>query len=305
MTDCRYYKSELPTNDDMVIVQVGAANEYGYHATLLEYNSIEGFVSLSELVRGRMKKKKIVKEGDILPMIVVRVDKTKKYIDLSKKKVVANTSEAIMARYKYTTYLYKIGKEIYALYTDFCKEIQSELIHDLEFIMDSTIWRLYDAYSEEPHDKIYFDVLQNPKILFQSDKLVDIFSEKFIEKAVKNISERIIKNNMMQETAIHILVLSEAGVNQIKEILNHNIKHDDYKITILINAPPIYNLRIEGPDEAEGKKLLEEVVSVIRANAEKVKAEFKITNEVKTLKIGSFDIRFFNQQELGIKSQVA
>lgn len=304
MTDCRYYKSELPTNDDTVIVQIGPANEYGYKATLLEYNSIEGFVSLTELVHGRMKKKKVVKEGDIIPMIVVRVDKTKKYIDLSKKKLVANTSEATMTRYKYTTYLYKIGKEIYAMYTDFCKEIQQDLVHDLEFIMDSTIWRLYDAYSEETHDKIYLDVLNNPKILFESDKsstLNEIFSPSFIEKATANISSRIIRNNMMQEAAVHLLVLSEAGVNEIKEILAHGVVHSDYKITILINAPPVYNIRVEGPDEAEGKKILELVVSTIQQNAERCKAEFKVTDEVKTLKIGSFDIRFFNQQELGIK----
>ena len=57
---------------------------------LLEYNNIEGMVLLSELSRRRIRSiNKLIKVGRDEVVMVIRVDKEKGYIDLSKRRVSA------------------------------------------------------------------------------------------------------------------------------------------------------------------------------------------------------------------------
>jgi len=58
----------------------------GAYVQLLEYNNIEGMILLSELTRRRIRSvSKLIKVGRIEPVMVLRVDKEKGYIDLSKR----------------------------------------------------------------------------------------------------------------------------------------------------------------------------------------------------------------------------
>ena len=62
----------------------------GAYVQLLEYNNIEGMVLLSELSRRRIRSiNKLIKVGRDEVVMVIRVDKEKGYIDLSKRRVSA------------------------------------------------------------------------------------------------------------------------------------------------------------------------------------------------------------------------
>jgi hypothetical protein len=62
----------------------------GAYVQLLEYNNIEGMVLLSELSRRRIRSiNKLIKVGRDEVVMVIRVDKDKGYIDLSKRRVSA------------------------------------------------------------------------------------------------------------------------------------------------------------------------------------------------------------------------
>lgn len=55
---------------------------------LLEYDRIEGFMLSTEVTKKRVKLvQKYMKLGKQETMVVIRVDKEKKYLDMSKKKV--------------------------------------------------------------------------------------------------------------------------------------------------------------------------------------------------------------------------
>ncbi len=300
--DCRFYKNMLPTTEDVVVVKIGSENEYGYKVSLLEYSSIEGFVNLSELVQGRFKKRS-VKEGDVVAMTVLRVDKDKNHIDLSKRKVSLELGEETLEKYKYSTYLHKIGKEIYTMYKNFPQEQTEEQTdeqtdeHDLEFIMDITIWKLYNTYTDEPHDKIYNNILKDPTILFVDSEL----SQVFVNKAVENINSRVTKDNMIKEIDIHLLVTDKEGVNLIKKILTSNtVINPDYKVSVLVNSPPIYTVRVEGPDAQEGLNVLTSVIENIRQLAKQNNAEFDITSDYKTVKESKMEFVFLTDYELGV-----
>jgi translation initiation factor 2 subunit 1 len=84
----RYYPSEYPTNDEVVMIEIKSINQMGADVTLLEYNLIKGMIPLSELTKRRFKSLgKLAKIGKHEAAIVLRVDSEKKHIDLSRRRV--------------------------------------------------------------------------------------------------------------------------------------------------------------------------------------------------------------------------
>merc|ERR1712156_274692 len=88
MSQCRFYEKKFPEIDDVVVVNVRSIADMGAYVHLLEYNNIEGMILLSELSRRRIRSiNKMVRVGKDEIVSVLRVDKDKGYIDLSKRRV--------------------------------------------------------------------------------------------------------------------------------------------------------------------------------------------------------------------------
>lgn len=69
--------------EDVVMVNVRAIAEMGAYVYLLEYNSIEGMILLSELSRRRIRSiNKLIRVGKTEPVVVIRVDKEKGYYQM-------------------------------------------------------------------------------------------------------------------------------------------------------------------------------------------------------------------------------
>lgn len=84
----RYYEQRFPEVDELVMVQVRQIAEMGAYVKLLEYDNIEGMILLSELSRRRIRSiQKLIRVGRNEVVVVLRVDKEKGYIDLSKRRV--------------------------------------------------------------------------------------------------------------------------------------------------------------------------------------------------------------------------
>lgn len=106
---CRMYENVLPEQDTCVMVNIRQITDVGTYVQLLEYNNIEGkfwinykfnstkfkvlvlpilgIILLSELTRRRIRSiNKLVRIGKNEVAVVLRVDKEKGYIDLSKRR---------------------------------------------------------------------------------------------------------------------------------------------------------------------------------------------------------------------------
>lgn len=85
---CRYYENQFPEPEEVVMVNVTQIGEMGAYVTLMEYDNIEGLILLSELSRRRIRSiNKLVRVARTEIVMVLRVDKEKGYIDLSKRRV--------------------------------------------------------------------------------------------------------------------------------------------------------------------------------------------------------------------------
>jgi len=85
---CRFYEEQYPEIESLVMVNVRHIAEMGAYVSLLEYNNIEGMILLSELSRRRIRSiNKLIRVNRNEVVMVLRVDKEKGYIDLSKRRV--------------------------------------------------------------------------------------------------------------------------------------------------------------------------------------------------------------------------
>ena len=75
---------ELPETGEIVIATVTKISDHGAYVTLDEYNKIQGFLHVSEIAPGWVRKvNKYVREGEKKVLLVKKVERGRKEIDLS------------------------------------------------------------------------------------------------------------------------------------------------------------------------------------------------------------------------------
>jgi translation initiation factor 2 alpha subunit (eIF-2alpha) len=111
--------------------------EMGAYVALLEYNNIEGMILLSELSRRRIRSiSSLIKVGRQEPVMVLRVDKEKGYIDLSKRRVSEEDVAACEERYNKSKLVHSI-----------MRHVAETMEADVEVNLQGTIYAgLYNLY---------------------------------------------------------------------------------------------------------------------------------------------------------------
>ncbi|CAI5959041.1 unnamed protein product [Closterium sp. NIES-65] len=107
------YEAKFPEVEQVVMVQVKNIADMGAYVSLLEYNNIEGMILLSELSRRRIRSiSSLIKVGRQEPVMVVRVDKQKGYIDLSKRRVSEEEVAACEEKYNKSKMVHSIMRHV-------------------------------------------------------------------------------------------------------------------------------------------------------------------------------------------------
>ena len=81
-------QQELPETGEIVIATITKISDHGAYVTLDEYNKIQGFLHVSEIAPGWVRKvTKYLKEGEKKVLLVKKVETGRKEIDLSLKQI--------------------------------------------------------------------------------------------------------------------------------------------------------------------------------------------------------------------------
>lgn len=152
--------------EDVVMVNVRAIAEMGAYVYLLEYNSIEGMILLSELSRRRIRSiNKLIRVGKTEPVVVIRVDKEKGlfysfccyfyelfcsfinksrsgYIDLSKRRVSAEDVEKCTERFAK-------AKAVNSILRHVADILKFESNDQLEELYQKTAWHFEEKYKSK------------------------------------------------------------------------------------------------------------------------------------------------------------
>jgi len=273
---CRFYSQKFPEIDDVVMVTVRQIAEMGAYVQLLEYNNIEGMILLSELSRRRIRSiNKLIRVGKTEPVVVMRVDKDKGYIDLSKRRV---TPEGI----EECTEKYSKAKAVQSILRHVADLLQYETDEQFEELYQKTAWHFEEKSKKQGSAYDVFKQAVNDPALLDECGL----DEKTKDMLLLNIQRKLTLASVKIRADIEVSCYGYEGIDAVKEALRAGLalSTDPMPIKINLIAPPLYVMTTNTPEKQDGLKLLEAACEAIRKQiiAQEGRFEIKMAPKIVT-----------------------
>ncbi|XP_076294209.1 eukaryotic translation initiation factor 2 subunit alpha [Lasioglossum baleicum] len=266
---CRFYKKRYPEVEDVVMVNVRSIAEMGAYVHLLEYNNIEGMILLSELSRRRIRSiNKLIRVGKTEPVVVIRVDKEKGYIDLSKRRVSAEDVEKCTERYAKAKAVNSILRHV------------AELLHydsddQLEELYQKTAWHFEEKYRKQKASAYDFfkQSVLDPSILAECG--LDKHTK---EVLLNNIKRKLTSQAVKIRADVEVACYGYEGIDAVKTALKAGLalSTDELPIKINLIAPPLYVMTTSTPEKQDGLKALNDAITAIETEITSLGGVFNI-----------------------------
>jgi len=270
--DCRMYEQELPNQEDLVVVRVNKVEEFGAYVTLLEYNNIEAMILSSEVSRKRIRSiHKHLRIGKQDFMQVLRVDKEKGYIDLSKKYVTEDDVIATTERFTKSKTVHSIMKHTAVT----CKIPVKE-------ILEKVCWPLYDKYYDEEEEQGH--ALDGLHEILLNESLLDEYNldENVKSCLLKEIKHRLAEQPFKIQAQIDVTCFTPQGISAIKEALSTGKTYAESINELLevnLMSTPTYRLITQCADKQRGIDVLNKIIKVIEEAIKEKKGNFALKEE--------------------------
>ncbi|XP_009769138.1 eukaryotic translation initiation factor 2 subunit alpha homolog [Nicotiana tabacum] len=279
--ECRMYEAKYPEVDQAVMIQVKSMADSGAYVSLLEYNNIEGMILFSELSRRRIRSiSSLIKVGRIEPVMVLRVDHERGYIDLSKRRVSEEDIQGCEERYNKSKLIHSI-----------MRHVAETMNIDLEDLYVHVGWPLYKKYG---HAIEAFKLIVNdPDPILNSltreiketgpdgqevTKVVPALSEEVKDVLVKNIRRRMTPQPLKIRADIEMKCFQFDGVIHIKEAMRkaEAAGNQDCPVKIKLVAPPVYVLNAQTLDKEQGIAVLSKAIAACTQEIERHKGKLTV-----------------------------
>ncbi|RZC40691.1 eukaryotic translation initiation factor 2 subunit 1 [Asbolus verrucosus] len=266
---CRFYREKYPEVEDVVMVNVRAIAEMGAYVHLLEYNNIEGMILLSELSRRRIRSiNKLIRVGKTEPVVVIRVDKEKGYIDLSKRRVSAEDVEKCTERFAKAKAVNSILRHVAEL-------LKFESDEQLEELYQKTAWYFEDKYKKNKASAYDFfkQAVSDPSILAECQ-----LDERTKEVLLSNIKRKLTSQAVKIRADIECACYGYEGIDAVKTALKAGLSLSSEELPIKINliAPPLYVMTTSTPEKQDGLKVLNDAIDKIRTTITELGGVFNV-----------------------------
>jgi len=303
----RYYEQRYPEVDELVMVQVRQIAEMGAYVKLLEYDNIEGMILLSELSRRRIRSiQKLIRVGRNEVVVVLRVDREKGYIDLSKRRVSPEDITKCEERYNKSKAVASIMRHVASKLPSIDAEtsipVPSEdpAVENAEKETKKSIRRQKKENPDEPVDDI---VMGGPNEEEKLEKLyeqiawplghkyghpydafkVALTEQESVFSSLPNpvptstlsiltgtIARRLTPQPIKLRADIELTCYTPAGIDAIKKALRAGEKesNDTVPIKAKLVAPPLYVLSTNATDKYAAVDRLERAIESIQAKIE-------------------------------------
>lgn len=261
VANCRMYEQKYPEVDDLVVVEVKSIEEMGAYVALKEYNDIEGMILLSELSRRRIRSiNKIIRVGRLEVCTVLRVDKEKGYIDLSKRRVSEEDITKCEEKYNKSKTVHSIMRHV------------AETLHqELEALYHKIAWPLYKKYG---HAYEAFKVSMNDGSILNDLQL----ETNVMDVLMKNIKRRLTPQPVKVRADIEVTCFHYEGIDAIKAALTkgEQTSTPEAPIKIKLVAPPLYVAVTTGANKDTGIKALTIAIEAVKEEIVKYKGEVNV-----------------------------
>lgn len=252
---CRFYKEKYPEVEDVVMVNVRSIAEMGAYVHLLEYNNIEGMILLSELSRRRIRSiNKLIRVGKTEPVVVIRVDKEKGYIDLSKRRVSAEDVEKCTERFAKAKAVNSILRHVAELLTYESDDQLEELYQKTAWLFEEKLKKKASAYD------FFKQAVLDPSILAECG-----LDDTTKEVLLNNIKRKLTSQAVKIRADIEVACYGYEGIDAVKTALRAGLACSTEELPIKINliAPPLYVMTTSTPEKQDGLKALNQAINKI------------------------------------------
>jgi translation initiation factor 2 subunit 1 len=243
------YENPYPEVDDYVLVQVKSVAEMGAYVELLEYNNIEGMILLSELSRRRIRSiNKLIRVGRQEVVVVLRVDKEKGYIDLSKRRVAPEDIVAAEKKFNKSKSVHSIMRHV----SETCRIRMEELYQMF-------CWDLYKRFGHA-EDAFKLCLTEPEQVLGKYNLPKELY-----DNLLKNIGRRLMPQAVKVRADIELSCFTYEGIDAIKAALKAGeaCGSNDVNVKIKLVAPPLYVMMATTMDKQEGIDLLTKACTAI------------------------------------------
>jgi len=269
---CRFYEEKFPELHEAVNTNVTEIGEMGAYVKLLEYNNVGGMILLSELSRRRIRSiNKLVRVGRDECAVVVRVDREKGYIDLSKRRLSDDEKKRCENKFEKAKHVNSIVKHT----ADVLGMLTNE---ELEDFMAKSAWALDTKFKkpEEPYKASYDcfkKAVDDPTILDQLE-----ITDHQRDTLLKTIRQRLTPQAEKLRAEIEVTCFLYEGVDAIKAALTKGMECSTELVPIKINlyAPPTYFMTTLTNDKKLGFDVLNTAMDLIKNEIERLGGLFQI-----------------------------
>lgn len=247
-----YLREELPGKFDLVIGTAKRVFEYGAYLYLDEYG-IEAFLPLNEIAPTRIENiRDFVREGRKYVVKVIRVDRAKRHVDVSLKRVSDGEKKNKILEWKRFQRGLKL-LELAALESNTDLKEVKRMIPKFE----REFGDLYGIFEEVRK--------RGPDILIEMG-ISDALANKIYEKAVEYIKLPTIEVGGI----LRIISYSPDGIEVIKKSLLYGIdsvsKNHNVKIEVKSAGVPNYLVKIIADNYKKAEKALNDFLTIIEKN---------------------------------------
>jgi len=260
------YEEKYPSVDDLVIVQVKNVAEMGAYVSLLEYDNIEGMILLSELSRRRIRSiNKLIRVGRTEIVVVLRVDKEKGYIDLSKRRVSPEDIAKCEEKYNKSKAVHSIMRHV--------SELSSRNLEDLYKAFG---WPLYKKYGHAY--EAFKMAISEESVLNAPEIQID---EEVKDILLKDIRRRLTPQASKLRADFEVTCFQYNGIDAIKAALlkGQALSTTDVPIKIKLVAPPLFVMVSSSSDKENGIKLLTEALETVKAEIQKCGGDLTVKTQ--------------------------
>lgn len=250
-TSCRYYENKLPEVDELTVVNVRQIAEMGAYVRLLEYDNTEGMILLSELSRRRIRSiQKLIRVGRNEVVVVLRVDKEKGYIDLSKRRVSPEDVAKCEERYNKSKAVHSIMRNV---------ADKHSIV--LETLYEKVGWPLHRKYGHA-YDAFKIAITQ-PDTVFAD---IDAPSPEVLKDLLSQISRRLTPQAIKIRADVEVTCFGYEGIDAIKTALRaaQTVNTEENKVEVKLVAAPLFVVLTNALDKTIGIKLLEDAIAEIQ-----------------------------------------
>jgi len=249
------------------MVNVRQIAEMGAYVHLMEYKNIEGMILLSELSRRRIRSiNKLIRVGRNEKVVVIRVDKDKGYIDLSKRRVSTEEVEKCEEKFNKAKAVNQILRH--------CAELQGMTDEQLEELYIKTAWFFDRKYGRPGASYEAFKyAVTNPEVLDECD-----IDDKCKELLITNIKRRLMPQAVKVRSDFEVSCFTYEGIDAIKCALRAGLDLSTEELPVRINliAPPLFVMTTNTLERQDGIVALQTALDAIRAHIEGQGGKFEV-----------------------------